>query len=225
MTMSYPRAILVASAFCACLVLHAATFNFDALQQNAIKRFGAPAGAAIRDWQGALGDVKSSGETEKLRFINAYINGRVAFVDDQAVWGVNDYWATPLESLSRAQGDCEDFVIAKYFSLRQLGVPAARLRLTYVRARIGGPSSGIFQAHMILAYYPTPDAEPMIMDNLISEIRPASRRTDLAPVFSFNSEGLWMVGQSPEGTAGGSSGLTRWRDLLTRVQSEGFDTN
>ena len=221
MTLSSPRAALLLCAFCACLALRAATFNFEVLQQTAAKRFGAPAATAIKDWQAALGDVQSSAEMEKLRFINAYINGRVKFSEDQAVWGVNDYWATPLETLSRAQGDCEDYVIAKYFSLRSIGVAAAKLRLTYVRATIGGA----LQAHMVLAYYPTPDAEPFVMDNLISEIRPASRRPDLAPVFSFNTEGLWMVGESPEGKTGGASGLTRWKDLLTRMQGEGFDVN
>lgn len=225
MLLSSPRAALVLCAFCVCLALRAATFNFEVLQQTAAKRFGAPAAAAIKDWQAALGDVRSAAETEKLRFINAYVNGRVAFGDDQAIWGQNDYWATPLETLARAQGDCEDYVIAKYFSLRDIGVPAAKLRLTYVRARIGGPSSGVQQAHMVLAYYPSPDAEPLILDNLISEMRPASRRPDLAPVFSFNSEGLWMAGESPEGKTGGASGLTRWKDLLTRMQAEGFDIN
>lgn len=219
------RAVIALAALCVCLVLRAAGFNFDQLEQTAVKRYGAKAGTAIRDWRAALNDVRSVGEMEKLRFINAYINGRVTFMDDQVVWAQNDYWATPLESLSRAQGDCEDYVIAKYFSLKYLGVPVAKLRLTYVKARMGGASSGIIQAHMILAYYQTPDAEPLVMDNLISEIRPASRRPDLDPVFSFNNEGVYTAGAQAAGTAGGASGLTRWRDLLTRMQSEGFDTN
>ena len=204
------------------LIQQAASFNFELLQQTATKRFGPQAGTAMREWQTALNDSKSLGEMEKLRFINAYINGRVTFVDDQTAWGVNDYWATPLESLGRAVGDCEDYTIAKYFSLKYLGLPAAKMRLTYARARIGGPASNITQAHMVLAYYSAPDAEPMILDNLISEIRPASRRADLAPVFSFNSEGVWMTGGQPP-PAGGSSGLTRWQDLLTRMKTEGFD--
>jgi predicted transglutaminase-like cysteine proteinase len=218
------RVAVVVTSVCACLILHAAGFNFDQLQQTAAKRFGPQAAAAIRDWQAALGDAMSSAEMEKLRFINAYINARVVFADDQKTWGVNDYWATPLESLARAQGDCEDYVIAKYFSLRHLGLPAAKLRLTYVRARIGGPS-GVNQAHMVLAYYPAPDAEPLVLDNLVGEIRPASRRPDLSPVFSFNSDGVWMAGESPGGVAGGASELTRWRDLLSRMQTEGFDLN
>jgi len=216
------RAIVALLAVCVWLIQQAAGFNFEQLQQTATKRFGPKAANAMRDWQAALNDSKSSSETEKLRFINAYVNGRVTFVDDKTAWGVEDYWATPLESLGRGVGDCEDYVIAKYFSLRYLGVAVSKLRLTYARARIGGPASTITQAHMVLAYYSSPDAEPLILDSLISEIRPASRRSDLAPVFSFNTEGVWMTGGKPP-PAGGSSGLTRWQDLLTRMKSEGFD--
>lgn len=216
------RVVIALLTLCVCLALRAAGTDFEQLQQSAIARFGAQAGVAIRDWQAAMANVTSAGEMEKLRVINAYINARVAFVDDTAAWGVTDHWATPLESLSRARGDCEDYVIAKYFSLKHLGVPVNKLRLTYVSARIG--SAAAVQAHMILAYYPSPDAEPLVLDNLIPDIRPASRRPDLSPVFSFNSERLWMVGESPAGVAGGSRDLTRWRDLLTRMRSEGFDT-
>ena len=190
--------------------------------QTATKRFGAQGAAAVRDWQKALDETKSTKEKEKLQFVNAFLNGRLRFVDDMTTWGVEDYWATPLEMLGKGQGDCEDYAIIKYFSLKALGVPVAKLRLTYVKARIGGANSGVSQAHMVLAYYPEPDAEPLILDNLISELRPASRRPDLAPVFSFNTEGLWMAGGQPQ-PPGGSSGLTRWQDLLTRMKSEGFD--
>ncbi len=142
------------------------------------------------------------------------------FRDDQEVWNQVDYWASPLETLDKGMGDCEDFAIAKYFSLLAVGVPPARLRLVYVRLQIGG-AGGPSQAHMVLAYYATPQAEPLILDNLVTEIRPASRRPDLTPVFSFNSEGLW------QGTGAQSAGdpvarLSRWRDVLVKARVEGF---
>jgi predicted transglutaminase-like cysteine proteinase len=107
------------------------------------------------------------------------------------IWGQSDYWATPLETLAKGKGDCEDFTIAKYFTLLEAGLPNEQLRLIYVKARIGGAASNVTQAHMVLAYYSEPDAEPLILDNLITDIRPASRRPDLQPVFSFNSMGIW----------------------------------
>ena len=122
----------------------------------------------------------------------------------------------------KGSGDCEDYAIAKYFSLKFSGVPVAKLRITYVKARIGGMDSNVIQAHMVLTYYSTPDAEPLVLDNLVSEIRPASRRTDLTPIFSFNSEGLWAAGGGAPQPGGGSR-LSKWTDLVKKMNSEGFE--
>jgi hypothetical protein len=74
---------------------------------------------------------------------------------------------------------------------------------------------------MVLAYYATPQAEPLILDNLIGEVRAASRRPDLTPVFSFNSEGLWQgVGQQSAGDP--VARLSRWREVLAKARAEGF---
>jgi len=75
---------------------------------------------------------------------------------------------------------------------------------------------------MVLGYYPTPDAEPLILDNLVSEIRPASRRPDLFPIFSFTSEGLWVQGASTS-SADPTARLSRWRSVLQRMRAEGLD--
>lgn len=77
---------------------------------------------------------------------------------------------------------------------------------------------------MVLVWYATPDAEPLVLDNLINDIRPASRRSDLLPVFSFNSQGIWqgVAGKEPQST-GGIGRLSRWQDLLQRARQEGFD--
>jgi predicted transglutaminase-like cysteine proteinase len=107
--------------------------------------------------------------------------------------------------------DCEDYVIAKYFTLKELGIPTDQLRITYVRALNLGES------HMVLAYYPTPGADPLILDNLRGDIRPASERTDLEPVYSFNDEDLWMAGTRSKG---GASNVRLWRDLLQKMARE-----
>ncbi|SEK99048.1 Predicted transglutaminase-like cysteine proteinase [Roseateles sp. YR242] len=156
-------------------------------------------------------------ERQRLTVINNFFNQRIAFRDDTEVWGVIDYWATPLELLDKGRGDCEDYAIAKYMSLLAAGVPQARLRMVYVRAQFQGRS----QAHMVLAYYPQPDAEPLILDNINPEIRAASQRGDLTPVFSFNGEGLWTgVGATTAGNP--LVRLSLWRDLLARAKEEGF---
>ncbi len=156
-------------------------------------------------------------ETERLQEINDFFNRRLAFKDDAVTWGVPDYWASPLESLEKRAGDCEDYAIAKYFSLAATGVPTAKLRMVYVRARLQGQSL----AHMVLAYYAQPGAEPLILDNLRPEVLPASQRSDLTPVFSFNTEGLWQgTGQVTQGDP--LARLSLWRELVAKVKAEGF---
>ena len=74
---------------------------------------------------------------------------------------------------------------------------------------------------MVLGYYANPTDEPVVLDNLITTIRPASARTDLSPVFSFNNEGLWVSGAA-QSSADPTARLSRWRDVLERMRQEGF---
>jgi len=75
---------------------------------------------------------------------------------------------------------------------------------------------------MVLAYYPTPGSDPLILDNLIKKIRPASTRHDLLPVYSFNGENLWLAKERGQGRklAGGSGRINLWRDLKVRMKKE-----
>lgn len=170
--------------------------------------------------QALVQQIEHSGvqaEPQRLREINDFFNRRLAFRDDAQTWGMPDYWASPLEALERRAGDCEDYAIAKYFALAAAGVPTARLRMVYVRARLQGQSL----PHMVLAYYAQPAAEPLILDNLRPEVLPASQRGDLTPVFSFNTEGLWQgVGHVTQGDP--LVRLSLWRELVAKVRAEGF---
>jgi predicted transglutaminase-like cysteine proteinase len=184
-------------------------------------RYGDDGVALLGAWNRMLDNSKPLADAEKIVQVNDFFNRHVHYTDDVTLWQKSDYWATPLETLGVRAGDCEDFTIAKYLSLLELGVPTEQLRLIYVRAQIGGLHSKRFQAHMVLGYYSSPNAEPLILDNLITRIEPASKRPDLNPVFSFNSEGLW-VGNSVQSQADPTARLSRWRDLLMRVREEGF---
>ena len=188
--------------------------------QRAAVAQGPLASNGVRALQPLLAAAVGQDDLQRLTTLNEFFNRRIVFTPDSEVWGQIDYWASPLEMLGKGRGDCEDYVIAKYFSLMAAGISSAKLRLVYVRATIGGPG-GVVQAHMVLAYYAAPGAEPLILDNLIGEIRPASRRPDLEPVFSFNSDGLW------QGTGAQSAGdpmarLSRWREVLAKARAEGF---
>lgn len=187
---------------------------------TAAKRIGGAAPAGVQALQRALDSILGADERARLQTINDFFNRRIAFREDRQLWGQIDYWASPVETLGRGAGDCEDYAIAKYFGLIAAGVPSQRLRLVYVRARVEG-EKGLVQAHMVLAYYPQSKDEPLILDNLIDEIRPASRRPDLVPVFSFNGEGLWQ-GVGAQATGDPLARLSRWREVLAKARAEGF---
>ena len=198
-------------------------YDIERLQQQLVALFGPARVSLLRDWQKTLTEAKPVGEKEKLARINNFFNKRIEFTDDLSVWNQSDYWATPVEFIGQGRGDCEDFAIAKYFALKEIGVPSAKLRLVYVKAKLNGPNGPFLQAHMVLAYYPAPNAEPTILDNLVPEIKPASLRGDLQPVFSFNSEAIWQgVAENSAKGKGGTGQLSRWQDLLQRAHAEGF---
>jgi len=187
---------------------------------QAAQRLGPQAVQGVRALQPLLASLAEADDATRLERVNAFFNRRIAFRDDIAVWQVEDYWASPLETLHKGMGDCEDYAIAKYFSLLAGGMAASQLRLVYVRLQVGG-TGGPSQPHMVLAYYANAQAEPLILDNLISDIRPASRRPDLTPVFSFNSEGLWQ-GNGTQRMGDPVERLSPWRDVLRKARAEGF---
>ena len=189
----------------------------ERLMQVYSQRFGPQARARLEAWkrdaaQRKLAPAREIGirEIGLLAEVNRMLN-RVPFVDDNAHWREVDYWATPAESVGSNGADCEDFSIAKYFLLKELGVPIARLRLTYVK------SLKLNQAHMVLAYYARPDADPLVLDNLEDTVRPASQRTDLVPVYSFNDEEVWI---EMRGRSGSPTQLRNWRALVERLDWE-----
>ncbi|MFW2611052.1 transglutaminase-like cysteine peptidase [Aliarcobacter butzleri] len=126
-----------------------------------------------------LEKIKNEDVQTKLEKVNDFFNN-VKYSSDQKIYGVSDYWATPIEFLARDEGDCEDYVIAKYFALEYLGVPTSKMFLSYVKVKKSN------EAHMVLSYFETPTSEPIILDSLKKVILPASKRDDLTPVFNFN---------------------------------------
>jgi predicted transglutaminase-like cysteine proteinase len=188
--------------------------------RTALERFrGEGASARFTAWRGLVDELRAQPEAEKLRRVNEFFNGSILFGDDLDVWRQADYWATPLETVGHGAGDCEDFALAKYFTLQELGVPVARMRLTYVRATLGAGGSQTSVAHMVLAYYSSPTAEPLVLDNLIGAIQQAGARPDLRPVFSFNAQGIWTVGSAAPAPV---ERISRWNDLQLRMRAEGY---
>lgn len=173
----------------------------------------------LEAWFALLDRLQAADLDTQLREVNEFFNRQIRWDDDINIWGVEDYWATPLETMGRREGDCEDYSIAKYVTLKELNVPGNQLRMIYVRARLGRSQHTI--AHMVLGHYATPASIPMVLDNLVSSITRADQRTDLDPVFSFNSDGLW-AGASTQSRADPLARLSRWRNVIGRMQQQGF---
>ncbi len=121
---------------------------------------------------------------EELAEINHFFN-QVRWTSDSLHWGKKDYWQTPLETLIDFKGDCEDIAIAKYTALRVMGLPDEQLAIVY--AKVKG------QPHMVLAYYPSKDADPLVLDSMNKLIMKASKRRDLVSIYEFNSNTLWFT--------------------------------
>lgn len=187
------------------------------------ERFLADSGleADFIEWRSVIDASRKQTTAGALKMVNDFFNQKVKFESDASVWNKNDYWATPMQTLKLKRGDCEDFSIAKYFTLVTAGIPEEKLRLMYVQAL------KFNQAHMVLAYYPAPDAEPLVLDNLNQEILPASARTDLRPVYSLarrdNTSNETHDTAARMREAMRQSRMSIWEGLIKRAQAEGFD--
>ncbi len=178
------------------------------------KRYGPVVAARVKYWQELIESADQRSEEENLRLTNDFFNG-ARFVNDGDVWGKSDYWATPLEFLIMDAGDCEDFATAKYFTLEKMGVDLNKMRLTHCTAKT------INKAHMVVSYYSTPDAVPMILDNIDGEIKSADKREDLIPVYSFNGDNLWLSRtRQKQVKVGTPEKLKLWQEWLARVREE-----
>ena len=186
----------------------------DALLRWVEREYGPSARDRVVALQELVANGSALGERTKLRQVNTFFN-RVHYDSDAELWDQKDYWATPFEVLGVNSADCEDYAISKYFTLISMGVPEEKLRITYVK------SLTLDQAHMVLAYYPSADAEPLILDNLTETIEAAGERDDLVPVYSFNGADLWLAVNRLEGKkVGEADRISRWQAYQAKLMRQ-----
>lgn len=189
------------------------TFNIDQSKVDAIeKKFGVQGKNRVEAWDSMIESSKNESILNQLKNVNDFFN-QITYKSDSSVWGVKDYWATPFEFMGIGAGDCEDYAIAKYFSLIKLGVLDEKLRITYVSYRKA--NSKYEEAHMVLTYYHKVGVEPVVLDNINKTLQLASKRPDLKPVYSFNASGLWQAKTKGEARVGNNE-LRSWKDLMSR---------
>jgi predicted transglutaminase-like cysteine proteinase len=133
------------------------------------------------EWTAFLDGLKDQPRAEQIAAVNHWVNQR-PYVEDMANWGMADYWQTPGEFLAHG-GDCEDFAITKYFSLRRLGVPDGDLRLVVVE----DPRLKAFHAVLTVRE----GGEVLLLDNQSAEVT-AFAAADYTPVYSLNGQGWWI---------------------------------
>ncbi|MCG6966186.1 MAG: transglutaminase-like cysteine peptidase [Chromatiaceae bacterium] len=200
--------LLAGWAFAQGLVFNAALLNWIEHE------YGDAARDRVVELQELVAHGEALDERAKLERVNAFFN-RIGYDSDDLRWDQKDYWATPFEVLGVNSADCEDYAISKYFTLISMGVEEQRLRITYVK------SIDTDEAHMVLGYYPSPEADPLILDNLTARIAAAAERTDLVPVYSFNGTDLWLAvnGLEPR-RVGSADRLSRWRAYQSRLMQQ-----
>ncbi len=158
----------------------------DNLLKKVEKKYGKHAGNRFIYLEKTLNEVRDKNDSVKLEVVNDFFNG-VRYLSDEKNYGKKDYWATPWEFLGRDKGDCEDYVIAKYFALKYLGVDGNKLYFSYVK------STRFRTPHMVLTYFKTPKSVPLVLDNTNFKIFPATKRRDLVPIYNFNGDSLYIA--------------------------------
>lgn len=178
--------------------------------------YGPDAVSRVIAWRDLINGSQKDTELEKLRAVTDFFNA-IPYHTDQEVWNQNNFWANPLEFIGKNAGDCEDYAIAKYLTLKAMGVSAKKLRIVYV------VSNKLKLPHMILAYYETSSAQPLILDNMTSQILPASERPDLRPVYMFSEDAVWVTQDqgAPKEVVSGTQ-IHAWKQLMDRMQQKGL---
>lgn len=179
----------------------------DKVMKKAERKYGGLIVGRFLEYNKLLAQAEHVSLRNKLVLVNNFIN-KIPYKSDLKNWKQEDYWATPLELLARHKGDSEDYVIAKYFALKTLGVDTKKLYFTYVN------STKFNRPHMVLSYFENPKEEPYILDNMTKEISSASDRDDLSPVYNFNPNTLKKDGDKNLH----QSTHKKWEKLYKRVK-------
>lgn len=172
------------------------------------KKYGALAVKRLEAWQALIDNNQTKPERLKLSLVNDFFN-LAEFIENKNQINKGGHWSTPSELLMTDAGGYEDFVVAKYFTLKALGVEEGKIYLTYVT------STRLKKSHMVLTYFRTPKAVPLVLDSLTDRILPASDRKDLIPIYSFNGNGLVLSQQ--RGATGNNDSMQEWNRLLQKL--------
>jgi predicted transglutaminase-like cysteine proteinase len=146
-------------------------------------------------WRQMIRAQAGRSRLDQLGTVNRFLNDW-RYKEDEKNYGRRDYWATPLEFF-RHSGDCEDYAIVKYVTLREIGFPAEQLRLVVVQ------DVERDLAHAVLAVYE--GDQVYILDNLTKAVVPQERLPQYVPYYSINENTRWAHVKPVEHLAGAES--------------------
>lgn len=150
---------------------------------------------AVRAWQAMIRAQRNHHQIDQLKSVNRFIN-QWRYRSDSYNYQTSDYWASPAEFFKRS-GDCEDYAIAKYVTLRQMGFSAEQLRLVVVKDLVRD------LAHAVLAVYVAGDV--YILDNVNNQVRLQAEVAEYAPYYSVNEHARWAHAAAPAKVASADS--------------------
>lgn len=132
-------------------------------------------------WKTFTESVRNLPQDRQLEEVNRFFNDH-PYITDPINWGVADYWETPGQFFTK-NGDCEDYAIAKYMTLRNLGWPMEKMRVVILQ------DMNLELVHAILAV--DFNGRTNILDNQIAIVVDAKRIKHYRPVYAVNEEGWW----------------------------------
>ena len=208
--------LLIITTLLISIITAKTTYNISTSKlKSFVNKYGAKAERRVLIWDKVIEGAKKKPTLEKIKAVNDFFN-KIKYRRDSRHWKKRDYWASPFEFMGTGAGDCEDYAIAKYFSLRKLGIPDRKMRITYVKYK--GRRTKYDQAHMVLTYYHKPNSTPIVLDNINKKLKLATKRKDLKPIYSFNATGLWQAkNKGKTNVRVGKNNLRSWKDLMSRI--------
>ena len=164
------------------------------------------------DYQETINKFSKDTKEKQLNEVNFYLNQLLPQYDS-VMQHKEDYWESPKEFLVNGYGDCEDYVIIKYFTLLKLGFDKKKLFMTTVREKFSGGN------HMVLCYFPEEGKSPLVLDNLSFKILPLNIRVDLKSNRFINHNGVYIINKKNK-LKKIYSGSIQYVNLLKKIQKE-----
>ena len=168
----------------------------------------------IADYKKFLNTAKTFSKYQKFERINYKVN-KIRSMKDEQSQGVGDYWSSPKEFLIDGKGDCEDYAITKFFSLKDVGIDKTKLYLGVGKVKYSKTS------HMVMLYFKTNTSIPIVLDNLSWKILPLNKRSDLTVQFVFNEIDSYTIknNKKDQKVRINWGKKDKWKELLQKVYS------